>query len=85
MLGGSPEFNGCFWKPGIGIEIQIFSPKVIARSLSPPPELEERDMAAYSASVEDVKTAVLGLLVILQVGLHSPGRGCGDQLCLLEC
>ncbi|XP_036165109.1 tuberin isoform X4 [Myotis myotis] len=40
--------------------------KVIARSLSPPPELEERDMAAYSASLEDVKTAVLGLLVILQ-------------------
>ncbi|XP_030893380.1 tuberin [Leptonychotes weddellii] len=40
--------------------------KVIARSLSPPPELEERDVAAYSASLEDVKTAVLGLLVILQ-------------------
>ncbi|XP_045397119.1 tuberin isoform X5 [Lemur catta] len=40
--------------------------KVMARSLSPPPELEERDVAAYSASLEDVKTAVLGLLVILQ-------------------
>ncbi|EHH51489.1 hypothetical protein EGM_10867 [Macaca fascicularis] len=35
----------------------------MARSLSPPPELEERDVAAYSASLEDVKTAVLGLLV----------------------
>lgn len=33
-------------------------------------------MAAYSASLEDVKTAVLGLLVILQVGLHSSGSGC---------
>lgn len=42
--------------------------KVMARSLSPPLELEERDMAVYSASLEDVKTAVLGLLVILQVG-----------------
>lgn len=41
----------------------------MARSLSPPPELEERDVAAYSASLEDVKTAVLGLLVILQVGV----------------
>lgn len=41
---------------------------MIARSLSPPPELEERDVAAHSASLEDVKTAVLGLLVILQVG-----------------
>uniref|UniRef100_A0A452SGI9 TSC complex subunit 2 n=1 Tax=Ursus americanus TaxID=9643 RepID=A0A452SGI9_URSAM len=48
--------------------------KVIARPLSPPPELEERDMAAYSASLEDVKTAVLGLLVILQVGLCPCGR-----------
>ncbi|XP_036135808.1 tuberin isoform X5 [Molossus molossus] len=45
--------------------------KVIARSLSPPPELEERDMAAYSASLEDVKTAVLGLLVILQTKLYA--------------
>ncbi|XP_005869392.1 PREDICTED: tuberin isoform X5 [Myotis brandtii] len=45
--------------------------KVIARSLSPPPELEERDMAAYSASLEDVKTAVLGLLVILQTKLYT--------------
>ncbi|XP_055265175.1 tuberin isoform X2 [Moschus berezovskii] len=45
--------------------------KVIARSLSLPPELEERDVAAYSASLEDVKTAVLGLLVILQTKLYS--------------
>nr|XP_055195738.1 tuberin isoform X5 [Nyctereutes procyonoides] len=45
--------------------------KVIARSLSPPPELEERDVAAYSASLEDVKTAVLGLLVILQTKLYT--------------
>uniref|UniRef100_A0A452VB59 Tuberin n=1 Tax=Ursus maritimus TaxID=29073 RepID=A0A452VB59_URSMA len=45
--------------------------KVIARPLSPPPELEERDMAAYSASLEDVKTAVLGLLVILQTKLYA--------------
>lgn len=52
---------------------------MIARSLSPPPELEERDLEAYSASLEDVKTAVLGLLVILQVGLCSSGR-VGDQL-----
>lgn len=53
---------------------------MIARSLSPPPELEERDVAAYSASLEDVKTAVLGLLVILQVGSASrvllPGDLC---------
>lgn len=40
----------------------------MARSLSPPLDLEERDVAVYSASLEDVKTAVLGLLVILQVG-----------------
>lgn len=45
--------------------------KVIARSLSPPPELEERDVAAHSASLEDVKTAVLGLLVILQTKLYA--------------
>ncbi|XP_066238979.1 tuberin isoform X2 [Saccopteryx leptura] len=45
--------------------------KVIACSLSPPPELEERDMAAYCASLEDVKTAVLGLLVILQTKLYA--------------
>uniref|UniRef100_A0A9L0SLK3 Tuberin n=1 Tax=Equus caballus TaxID=9796 RepID=A0A9L0SLK3_HORSE len=45
--------------------------KVIARSLSPPPELEERDLEAYSASLEDVKTAVLGLLVILQTKLYT--------------
>uniref|UniRef100_A0A2K5CR29 TSC complex subunit 2 n=1 Tax=Aotus nancymaae TaxID=37293 RepID=A0A2K5CR29_AOTNA len=45
--------------------------KVMTRSLSPPPELEERDVAAYSASLEDVKTAVLGLLVILQTKLYT--------------
>uniref|UniRef100_G3WTR7 Tuberin n=1 Tax=Sarcophilus harrisii TaxID=9305 RepID=G3WTR7_SARHA len=45
--------------------------KVIARSLSPPPELEDRDLASYSASLEDVKTAVLGLLVILQTKLYT--------------
>ncbi|PNJ01748.1 TSC2 isoform 9 [Pongo abelii] len=45
--------------------------KVAARSLSPPPELEERDAAAHSASLEDVKTAVLGLLVILQTKLYT--------------
>uniref|UniRef100_A0A8C4L4Z0 Tuberin n=1 Tax=Equus asinus TaxID=9793 RepID=A0A8C4L4Z0_EQUAS len=47
------------------------SREVIARSLSPPPELEERDLEAYSASLEDVKTAVLGLLVILQTKLYT--------------
>uniref|UniRef100_Q61037-4 Isoform C of Tuberin n=1 Tax=Mus musculus TaxID=10090 RepID=Q61037-4 len=45
--------------------------KVMARSLSPPPELEERDLAVHSASLEDVKTAVLGLLVILQTKLYT--------------
>ncbi|XP_051037159.1 tuberin isoform X2 [Phodopus roborovskii] len=45
--------------------------KVMARSLSPPLELEERDVAVYSASLEDVKTAVLGLLVILQTKLYT--------------
>ncbi|XP_019504068.1 PREDICTED: tuberin isoform X3 [Hipposideros armiger] len=45
--------------------------KVVSRSLSPPPELEERDVAVYSASLEDVKTAVLGLLVILQTKLYA--------------
>ncbi|KAM9208697.1 tuberin isoform 2-T2 [Dugong dugon] len=45
--------------------------KVIARSLFPPPELEERDVPMYSASLEDVKTAVLGLLVILQTKLYT--------------
>ncbi|EPY88948.1 tuberin [Camelus ferus] len=45
--------------------------KVISRPLSPPHELEERDMEAYSASLEDVKTAVLGLLVILQTKLYA--------------
>uniref|UniRef100_A0A8U7NC85 Tuberin n=1 Tax=Corvus moneduloides TaxID=1196302 RepID=A0A8U7NC85_CORMO len=41
--------------------------KVAAHSLSSPSELEERDLLSYSASLEDVKTAVLGLLIILQV------------------
>ncbi|XP_037056523.1 tuberin isoform X14 [Peromyscus leucopus] len=45
--------------------------KVMARSLSPPLDLEERDVAVYSASLEDVKTAVLGLLVILQTKLYT--------------
>ncbi|NWU96858.1 TSC2 protein, partial [Upupa epops] len=46
--------------------------KVAAHSLSSP-ELEERDLLSYSASLEDVKTAVLGLLIILQA------------TCLLSC
>lgn len=54
--------------------MHVFSLKVMSRSLSPPAELEERDVAAYSASVEDVRTAVLGLLVILQVRLCLFGR-----------
>ncbi|XP_075420589.1 tuberin isoform X11 [Tenrec ecaudatus] len=45
--------------------------KVMARPLSPPPELEEREWPAYSASLEEVKTAVLGLLVILQTKLYA--------------
>ncbi|XP_055460727.1 tuberin isoform X2 [Psammomys obesus] len=45
--------------------------KVMARSLSPSLELEERDVTAPSASLEDVKTAVLGLLVILQTKLYT--------------
>ncbi|KAL8174982.1 UNVERIFIED_CONTAM: Tuberous sclerosis 2-like protein, partial [Gekko kuhli] len=45
--------------------------KVASHSLLPPPELEERDLLSYSASLEDVKTAVLGLLVILQTKLYS--------------
>ncbi|XP_045142049.1 tuberin isoform X3 [Echinops telfairi] len=45
--------------------------KVMARPLSPPPELEERDWPAHSASLEEVKTAVLGLLVILQTKLYT--------------
>ncbi|KAJ6653731.1 hypothetical protein lerEdw1_008757 [Lerista edwardsae] len=45
--------------------------KVASRSLLPPAELEERDLLSYSASLEDVKTAVLGLLVILQTKLYS--------------
>lgn len=40
-----------------------------AHSLSSPSELEERDLLSYSASLEDVKTAVLGLLIILQVNV----------------
>uniref|UniRef100_A0A8B9E4W4 TSC complex subunit 2 n=1 Tax=Anser cygnoides TaxID=8845 RepID=A0A8B9E4W4_ANSCY len=43
--------------------------KVAAHSLSSPSELEERDLLSYSASLEDVKTAVLGLLIILQVNM----------------
>ncbi|XP_041531969.1 tuberin isoform X2 [Microtus oregoni] len=45
--------------------------KVMAHSLSLPLDLEERDVAVYSASLEDVKTAVLGLLVILQTKLYT--------------
>ncbi|XP_074867240.1 tuberin isoform X8 [Carettochelys insculpta] len=45
--------------------------KVAARSLTFPVELDERDLLSYSASLEDVKTAVLGLLVILQTKLYS--------------
>ncbi|KAH0631742.1 hypothetical protein JD844_019499 [Phrynosoma platyrhinos] len=45
--------------------------KVASHSLLPPSELEERDLLSYSASLEDVKTAVLGLLVILQTKLYS--------------
>ncbi|XP_075755960.1 tuberin isoform X2 [Pelodiscus sinensis] len=45
--------------------------KVSARSLSVPVEPEETDLLAYSASSEDVKTAVLGLLIILQTKLYS--------------
>lgn len=43
------------------------------RSLSPPPELEERDVAAHSASLEDVLTAVLGLWSSFRWALP---RGC---------
>ncbi|NWS19744.1 TSC2 protein, partial [Pachyramphus minor] len=45
--------------------------KVASHSLSSPSELEERDLLSYSASLEDVKTAVLGLLIILQTKLYS--------------
>ncbi|NXK06157.1 TSC2 protein, partial [Herpetotheres cachinnans] len=45
--------------------------KVAAHSLSSPSELEERDLLSYSAALEDVKTAVLGLLIILQTKLYS--------------
>uniref|UniRef100_A0A7M4FAZ8 Tuberin n=1 Tax=Crocodylus porosus TaxID=8502 RepID=A0A7M4FAZ8_CROPO len=45
--------------------------KVAAHSLSSPAELEGRDLLSYSASLEDVKTAVLGLLIILQTKLYS--------------
>lgn len=41
--------------------------KVASHSLLPPADLEEGDLLSYSASLEDVKTAVLGLLVIFQV------------------
>ncbi|XP_019368284.1 PREDICTED: tuberin isoform X2 [Gavialis gangeticus] len=45
--------------------------KVAAHSLLSPAELEGRDLLSYSASLEDVKTAVLGLLIILQTKLYS--------------
>ncbi|XP_065267791.1 tuberin isoform X15 [Emys orbicularis] len=45
--------------------------KVAARSLWAPVDLEERDFLSHSAALEDVKTAVLGLLVILQTKLYS--------------
>ncbi|KAM6424528.1 tuberin isoform 5-T5 [Liasis olivaceus] len=45
--------------------------KVASRSLLPPADLEERDLLSYSASLEDVKTAVVGLLVIFQTKLYS--------------
>uniref|UniRef100_A0A8D0L905 Tuberin n=1 Tax=Sphenodon punctatus TaxID=8508 RepID=A0A8D0L905_SPHPU len=45
--------------------------KVAAHSLSSPLEMDERDLLSYSGSLEDVKTAVLGLLVILQTKLYS--------------
>lgn len=41
--------------------------QVASHSLLPPADLEEGDLLSYSASLEDVKTAVLGLLVIFQV------------------
>ncbi|XP_028904731.1 tuberin isoform X3 [Ornithorhynchus anatinus] len=45
--------------------------KVTARPLSPPLELEARDVPSFLASLEDVKTAVLGLLVILETKLYT--------------
>ncbi|XP_039211507.1 tuberin isoform X6 [Crotalus tigris] len=45
--------------------------KVASHSLLPPADLEEGDLLSYSASLEDVKTAVLGLLVIFQTKLYS--------------
>ncbi|XP_058013384.1 tuberin isoform X8 [Ahaetulla prasina] len=45
--------------------------KVASHSLLPPADLEERDLLSYSASLEDVKTAVVGLLVIFQTKLYS--------------
>lgn len=68
--------GGCCREPRAKTYVLV-SLKVMARTLSPPPELEERDVSAYSASLEDVRTAVLGLLVILQVGalpVASSGR-----------
>ncbi|XP_063171223.1 tuberin isoform X2 [Candoia aspera] len=45
--------------------------KVASHSLLPSADLEERDLLSYSASLEDVKTAVVGLLVIFQTKLYS--------------
>uniref|UniRef100_A0A670Y264 Tuberin n=1 Tax=Pseudonaja textilis TaxID=8673 RepID=A0A670Y264_PSETE len=45
--------------------------KVASHSLLPPADLEERDLLSHSASLEDVKTAVVGLLVIFQTKLYS--------------
>ncbi|KAK9393371.1 tuberin [Crotalus adamanteus] len=45
--------------------------KVASHSLLLPADLEEGDLLSYSASLEDVKTAVLGLLVIFQTKLYS--------------
>lgn len=49
--------------------VSFFLKQVAAHSLLSPSELEERDLLSYSASLEDVKTAVLGLLIILQVNM----------------
>ncbi|XP_032086044.1 LOW QUALITY PROTEIN: tuberin [Thamnophis elegans] len=45
--------------------------KVASHTLLPPADLEERDLLSYSTSLEDVKTAVVGLLVIFQTKLYS--------------
>lgn len=59
-------YNSCV----VDLKCSAFLKKVAAHSLSSPSELEERDLLSYSASLEDVKTAVLGLLIILQVNLE---------------